>query len=173
VADQVLGGVHTDADRHGERQEPEPGLQRAVPEHVLQVQRRKQERAEQHGGGGEHHHEAAADGTVGEALDAQQRLPGVQFQRGERGEAGERGRAEAERLRRRPARGLGLRERVHQRAQACGRQQRAAQIEPAPLRPRVVGGEDPRGATGDQEADGNVDEEDGAPVDELGQDAAE
>jgi len=56
-----------------------PGLERLGPEHVLQVQRREQERSPQHGGG-EHQHEAAADGAVDEALDAQQRRPGAQLE---------------------------------------------------------------------------------------------
>ena len=64
VGDDVAAGVHAGADRDGERQEREPGRERAGAEHVLQVQRGQQERAEQHRGGGEHHHEAAADGAV-------------------------------------------------------------------------------------------------------------
>ena len=41
--------------------------------------------------------------AIGEPLDAQERLPGAQLQRGEHGEAGDRRGADAERLRRGPA----------------------------------------------------------------------
>ena len=74
AGDHVLGGVHADGDRAGERQEGQAGLQRAGAEHVLQVQRGQQEGPEQHGRGRQHHHEAAADGAIGEPLDAQERL---------------------------------------------------------------------------------------------------
>ena len=165
--------VDAGADGRGERQEREPGLKRPGAEHVLQVQRGQQEGAEQHGGGGEHHHKAAADAAVGEALDAQERVCGAQFECGEGGEPGECGGADAERLRGGPAAALGLSEGVDERAEAGGGQQGAAQIEAAPLRPLRVGGQEVQGAGGEHQADGEVDEEDRAPVDELGQHAAE
>ena len=165
--------MHAGADDEGERQERQPGGERPRAEHVLQVQRGQQERAEQHRGGREHHHEAASDATVAEALHAQQRLGGAQFEHGEGGEPGERGGTEAERLGRGPAAALGLGEGVDERAEAGGGQQRAAQVEAAPLRPGRVGGQQLHRAGGQGEADGQVDEEDRAPVDELGQHAAE
>jgi hypothetical protein len=173
VRDDVAGGVHPGADRQGEGQERQARLKRAAPEHVLQVQRGEQEQPEEHGGGGEHHHEAAADGAISEALDAQQRLAGVQLEHREGGQAGERRGAHAQRLRRRPAQGLGLRQGVNQRAEAGGGEERAAQVEAAPLGPRRVGGQQVRGAGREQKADRQVDEEDRAPVDELGEHAAE
>jgi hypothetical protein len=50
---------------------------------------------------------------------------------------------------------------------------RAAQIEAAPLRPDRVGGQELDGGSAQKHADGQIDEEDRAPVDELGQHAAE
>jgi hypothetical protein len=49
-----------------------------VPSKFLQVQG-QQEGAEQHGADGELHHEAAAEGAVGESLNAQQRPGDAQF----------------------------------------------------------------------------------------------
>ena len=51
--------------------------------------------------------------------------------------------------------------------------QRAAEVEAAPARPCGVGGDDVHGAGGQHGADGQVDEEDRPPVDELGERAAQ
>ena len=174
VGDEVAGGVDAGADRDGERQERQPGLERPGPEHVLQVQRGEQERAEQHGGGGEHHHEAAADGAVAEALDAQQRLGGAQLERGEGGQAGERrgadARASGSRSSRWSAPGRGRRRARRgwrwPAARRAGRG-RATAAAPASAGRRCVA------PAARSSADGQVDEEDRAPVDELGQHAAE
>ena len=141
------------ADRDGERQERQPGLERAGAEHVLQVQRGEQEGAEQHGGGGEHHHEAAADAR-GRARrwTRSSGLRGAQLERGEGGQAGERRGADAERLGRGPAAGLRLGEGVDERAEAGGGQQRAAQVEAAPVRPCGVRGQEVRRGGGEERA---------------------
>ena len=170
VTDEVAAEMRAEADDDGHRQEREPGLQRAGAEHLLQVDRGEQERAEQDRGRGQHHHEAAADAALAEPRDVEQGPAGVQLQCGERGEAGQAGEAEAERLhatssrRRRPARG-------RRRAPPGSRWRPAA---PRRSRPRHCGRATSAGTTfiaadGDADADGQVDEEDGAPVDELGE----
>ena len=82
-AGEVLAGVHAGAERDGERQEGEPGLQRRRCRARSAGTARQQEGAEQGGGGREHHDQAAADGAVGETLDAQQRLGGAHVRVGE------------------------------------------------------------------------------------------
>jgi hypothetical protein len=165
AGDQVGAGVHAGGDRPGEGQECEAGLQRARSEHVLEVQRGQQEGPEQHGRGGQHHQEAAADGAIGQALHAQERLLRVQLDRGESGEAGECRGADAERLHRGPAGVLGLGKRVHERAEARRGEERAAHVQSAPARPNGVGRDDVHRRDGQDGPDGQVDEEDRAPVD--------
>ena len=167
VTDEVAAEMRAEADDGGHRQEREPGLQRAGAEDLLQVDRGEQERAEQDRGRGEHHHEAAADSALAEPRDVEQGPAGVQLQCGERGEAGQAGEAEAERLHGRPAGIGGLRDGVDERRQAGSGDHGAAEIEAAPLGSSDVGGHDLHRCDGDADADGQVDEEDGSPVDEL------
>ena len=100
---------------------------------------------------------------------------GAQLERGERGEAGEPGAAEAERLRRRPA----ARRRPARARRRAPPRLAVASSAPRRSRPRHcgradVGGHDPASrATATRDADGQVDEEDRPPVDELGERAAE
>ena len=67
-----------------------PVVERAPAEHVLEVERAEQEEPEDRAGGDEHQEQAAADGAVGEPLDAQERLVGVALADRERGEAEQR-----------------------------------------------------------------------------------
>ena len=108
VADDVGAEVDADGEGRCHGQERQSALERAGAEHVLHVDRAEQERAEQHGRDGEHHQRPAADAAVGEALHREQRLRGAQLERGEGGQAHERRGTEPERLRRRPARAVGL-----------------------------------------------------------------
>ena len=131
--------VDADGEGRGHGQERQAALERAGAEHVLHVERAEQERAEQHGRDGEHHQRPAADAAIGEALHREQRLRRAQLERGERGQAHERRGTEAERLRRRPARAVGLRGGEHECAEARGREQRAAEVEAAPPGAQRVG----------------------------------
>ena len=57
--------------------------------------------------------------------------------------------------------------------EAGGAQERAGQVEPAPLRRAGVRGDHPAGGDGKGDADREVDEEDRLPAEQLGQDSAE
>src|SRR5581483_2941250 len=59
------------------------------------------------------------------------------------------------------------------RRRAAGGERGAADVEAAPARLLLVGGDGPAGAVGERGGDGQVDEEDQPPVDELGEQAAE
>ena len=85
----MTGAVRADPCREGERDEGEAGCERPHAEHVLEVERAEQEEPEDRARGGKHEHEAAADGAVGDALDAEQRRVDVQLVDRERCEPGE------------------------------------------------------------------------------------
>ena len=72
-----------------------------------------------------------------------------------------------------PAGAFGLGDRVDDRGQAAGGERGAAEVEAAPARLLGVGRHDLAGAVGERGGDGQVDEEDQPPVDELGEHAAE
>src|SRR5581483_1976789 len=113
LVDQLAGGAGAHAGREGERDECEPGRERAVAERELQVERAEQEQPEHETGVDEEEQQAAADGAVAEPLDAQERLRGAALADGEGGEAGDACGAYAERLRGDPAGLVGLGDRVH------------------------------------------------------------
>ena len=73
-----------------------PVVERAHAEHVLEVERAEQEQAEDRAGGGEHQEEAAADSTIGQSLDPQERCIGAALEGREGREAGEPTEAEAD-----------------------------------------------------------------------------
>jgi hypothetical protein len=173
VTDEVAAEMRAQADDHGHRQEREPGLQRAGAQHLLQVDRGEQERAEQHRGRGQHHHEAAADSTLAEPRDVEQGPAGVQLQGHEGCEAGQAGETETERLRRRPAGVGGFRKGIDERGQARRRHHGTTEVEADPLRSSDVGGHDVHRSGSDADADGQIDQEDGSPVDEFGERAAQ
>ena len=93
-ADDVTGCVCADPCRERERDEGEAGSERPHPEHVLQVERAEQEEPEDRAGGGEHQEEAAADSTIDQPLDAEQRCVGAALEGREGDEAGEPAEAE-------------------------------------------------------------------------------
>ena len=142
LADEVTGGVRADPGCEGERDEGEAGGERAPAEHVLEVERAEQEEAEDRAGGGEHQDEAAADGAVGDPLDAEERLVDVQLVERERGEPGEAADPAEVRLDRRPAGESRLRDPVDDRGEARRRERRAAEVEAAPARLLRVGRDD-------------------------------
>jgi len=88
-------------------------------------------------------------------------------------EAGQAGETEAERLYGRPAGIGGLREGVDEGRQAHGRDHGTAEVEADPLRSSDVGGHDVHRSGSDGDADGQIDQEDGSPVDEFGERAAQ
>ena len=94
LADDVSGGVRADSCRERERDEGEAGRERPHAEHVLEVERAEQEEAEDRAGRGEHQEEAAADGAIGEPLDAQERCVGAALEDREGSEPGEAAEAE-------------------------------------------------------------------------------
>ncbi len=122
--DDVGGGVGAEPGREGERDEGEAGHQRVRAEHVLQVERAEEEEAEDRAGRDEHQEQAAADGAVGESLDPQQGLLGPAFPGCEAAEPHEAKRCEPDRLGRAPAGVVCLGDRVDERGEAGGSEQR-------------------------------------------------
>ena len=150
-----------------------PVVERARAEHVLEVERAEQEEPEDRAGGGEHEQESAADGAVGEPLDAEQRCVGVQLVDRERGEPGEAAEPADVRLDRSPAGGVRLGDRVDDRGEARRREGCACEVEAAPARLLRVGRDDLQRGDEQRRGDGEVDVEDHPPVGELGEDAAD
>jgi hypothetical protein len=173
VTDEMAADVRAQADDHGHRQERQAGLQRAGAQHLLEVHRGEQERAEQDGGRGQHHREATADPALGQPRDVEEGRAGVALQGGEHREPGEARKTETERLDRGPAGVGGLGEGVDERAEARRGDEGAAEVEAAPPRARDVRRNHLDGGGRDTDAHGEVDEEDGPPVDDLGQRAAQ
>ena len=137
----------------GQRQERQPGLQRAGAEHVLQVQRGQQEGAEQHGRGGQHHHEAAADarGRRGAGRAAAAAGCAVRARRRRRARRAPRRRCRASASR--SSRAVSACERAKTSAPRLAVASSAPRrSRPRQLRPRGVGGHDAQGAGGEQRA---------------------
>ena len=173
VGHHMAGEVDAGRERDGEREERETGLEGTGSQHVLHVERAKQEQPEQRGRRGEHHREPAADAAVGEAVDIQQRVSGPALCEHECDQAGDSGRGGAEHGGGAPACVSSLRERVHDRAEPGGGEHRAAEVESVPARSGGVCGDDPAGRDGEPDTDRDVDQEDRLPADELGQRASE
>ena len=94
-------------------------------------------------------------------------------QSGEDDESGDADDADAERLRGGPAGLVGLGDRVDERGEAVGGERGAAEVEAAPARLLASAGTTLQGGEREHGGDGQVDEEDQPPVDELGQHAAD
>ena len=77
--DEVTGEVSADPGGDCEGNERETGCERPHAEHALQVERAEQEESEDRARGGQHEEEAAADGAIGDALDAEERCVDVEF----------------------------------------------------------------------------------------------
>ena len=159
--------------REGERDEGEAGHQRVRAEHVLEVERAEQEEAEDRAGRDEHQEQPAADGTVGDPLDPQQRLLCPALPGCEGAEPNEAERCEPDRLGRAPAGLIGLADRVDERGEAGGAEQGAGDVEATPARLGDIARDDLQCGDGEADRDGDVDVEDEAPVADLGEDAAD
>ena len=103
VADDVAGRVGADSCRQGERDEGEAGRERPHVEDVLEVERAEQEEPEDRAGGSEHQEEAAADCTIRQPLDPQERRVGVPLAHCEGSEPHDAAEADEQRLEGRPA----------------------------------------------------------------------
>ena len=167
------GGVGAEPCGERERDEREPGHERARAEDVLEVDRAEEEEAEDRAGRDEHQEEPAADCAVGEPLDLEERLLGAGSRTPNAGEPDQTGEREPDRLGRGPACAGALRDRVDDRAEACRCEERAAQIHPAPTRLLGVGRDDLERGDRERDCDREVDEEDHPPVGELGEEPAD
>src|SRR5581483_1568065 len=98
--------------------------------------------AEDQTGRCEHEEEAAADGAIRQALDAEKRRVVMALEHRESSEPANTTETDEQRLERRPAGGLTLRDRKDDGSEACGRERRSAQVEPAPARLLRIGGHD-------------------------------
>jgi hypothetical protein len=172
VVDEAASGVGAGSGGEGEREEAEPRGQRSRAEDVLQVERAEQEEGKEQSRGEQHQDQPAADGAVSEPLDLEQRLRGLPLMGYEGSESSNAGAGDYERSRRRPTRGVGLRDRVDDRAEARGGEDRTQEVKPPPPRLVRVGGNDCQGGRGERDGDREVDVEDQPPV-ELGQEAAD
>src|SRR5512133_2519836 len=108
AVETVAGGGRADPGRDGERDEREAGREGAVAERELQVERAEEKQPEHETGVDQAQKEAAADCTIAELLDAQERLPRAELADGEGDETNEADAADAERLRGDPAGLVGL-----------------------------------------------------------------
>ena len=90
--DQGGGDSRGDDDRHRQRQVREPGLDRAVAQHVLHVQRDEEEHAEQRCSGQDPDHVRSGERAVAEDRERHQRRGRAQLDRDEGGEQGDRSR---------------------------------------------------------------------------------
>src|SRR4029450_9687143 len=120
VVDEAASGVGAGSGGEGEREEAEPGGQRSRAEDVLQVERAEQEEGKEQSRGEQHQDQPPADGAVSEPLDLEQGLRGVPLMGYEGSESSNAGACDSKRSRRRPTRGVGLRDRVDDRAEARG-----------------------------------------------------
>jgi hypothetical protein len=91
----------------------------------------------------------------------------MQLMRCEGSEACDAGDSDYERSRGCPPHGVGLRDRVDDRTEARGDEDRAAEVEAAPLRLVRVGRNHPEGGRGERDCDRKVDVEDHPPVGEF------
>ena len=173
AADDVSGCVGAGSGCERERDEGEAGQEWVRAEYVLEVERGEQEEAEERAGSDEHQEQAAADGTVSDPLDPQQRLLGVALPGGEGGETHEAERREPDRLGRAPAGLVCLGDRVDERGDAGGAKQGAGYVEATPARLGFVTRDDFQGGDCEPDRDRDVDVEDEAPVADLGEDAAD
>src|SRR5204863_6640434 len=105
AADDVPGRMRADpcCDREGD--EGEAGGEWPHVEDVLQVERAEEEEAEDRTGRREHEEEAAADGTIGQPLDAEEWCIGMSLEGSEGSEAREATEIEEQSLEGRPAGG--------------------------------------------------------------------
>ena len=132
----MRSGAWTPTPRQGQTgKNASPVASGLAAEHVLQVERGEQERTEQHRGGGEHHQEPTADRAIGQPLHPQQRHRDPPLSEPNATSPASAGGDQSNGLGRGPAGALRLRERVHKCGDARRREQRAAQIEPPPVRP--------------------------------------
>ena len=159
------------ATREGD--EGEAGRERPHAEDVLQVERAEQEEAEDRTGRREHQEEAAADGTIRQPLDAQERCVGVALEDSEGSEARDAAETDEQRLERRPAGALTLGDREDDGAEARRGEHGSAEVEPAPARLLRIGGHDLHCGDRECRCDRQIDVEDHPPVAELGEDAAD
>ncbi len=87
--DQDRGELRRDHDAEAERQEGEAGLQRAVAQHVLDVDAEEVEHREHRRTDDQHHEEADPTGPVGQDPERHQRVPGPGLDAEEDGDQGE------------------------------------------------------------------------------------
>ena len=161
-------------DQESLRQEGDPRLERAVAKHVLHVERLEvpgpEQRAEHH----QHHRVASRDRARPEDVQRDERsLREAGLEDEEDGEEHHGQRERHQHLGRPPRVGLGAHEGEHQRHEAGRHGDRPGEVE-VTLRhvgPRL--GEVTAGRHQCHGSDGHVDEQDPAPVQEVGQDPAE
>ena len=98
---------------------------------------------------------------------------GARLDHQERGQQHHGGAQQAERLARGPAGIVAVDDRVHRRDQGCGDRDRAGHVDALAVGERLLARQQPLRDQEDGDADGDVDEEDPVPAQDVGQDAAE
>jgi hypothetical protein len=157
---------------HRDRKEGQPDLQRVVVHDLAQVERAEEEHPE-HARRPEHLDQVGPDHRAGsEHPQRHQRVPGGALPEHEPGQQRQRGRAQAERFSGQPAL-LGGRadDRVHAEHHGPGDQPGPGHVGACPQARTLVRLDHPAGRDGGEDADGQVDEEDPVPAQQLGDDA--
>ena len=146
-------------------------LERAVPEHLLEVERGKEEPGEH--GACPQHADDLGDRDVAELEQTQrdQRVLDAGLADHEGDHQRGSGREQAERLTRRPAGLVAADHGVHGDHQGERDQPGARHVETLATVADLVGGQHPTGRDPDADADGDVDQEDPVPVEQAGEDA--
>ena len=171
--DQLRRDPGRQDDRDRQRQVGEPGLDRAVPEHLLHVQRDEEEHREQRSS-----HEQADDVRSPERpqpedAEGHQRTAGAELDRDEPGDERDRGDQEPDRPRGAPAGAVCVEQRVDEQRQAGGDAHPDGEVEVPPrgVRP-ALGNQRGRDRRGD-EPDRDVDPQHPLPAQSVRERAAE